>query len=62
MFEKKKKIHFIGIGGIGMSAIASILSEKGFKISGSDLSQNYITKKLKKKKKLRFLLNTQRII
>ena len=50
MFEKKKKIHFIGIGGIGMSAIASILSEKGFKISGSDLSQNYITEKLKKKK------------
>ena len=61
MFEKKKKIHFIGIGGIGMSAIASILSEKGFKISGSDLSQNYITKKLKKKK-LRLLINTQKII
>ena len=50
MFEKKKKIHFVGIGGIGMSAIASILSEKGFKISGSDLSRNYITEKLKKKK------------
>ena len=50
MFEKKKNIHFIGIGGIGMSAIASILSEKGFKISGSDLSKNYITEKLKKKK------------
>ena len=50
MFEKKKNIHFIGIGGIGMSAIASILSEKGFKISGSDLSRNYITEKLKKKK------------
>ena len=50
MFEKKKKIHFVGIGGIGMSAIASILSEKGFEISGSDLSTNYITEKLKKKK------------
>ena len=43
-----------------MSAIASILSEKGFKISGSDLSKNYITEKLKKKK-LRFLLNTQKV-
>ena len=33
MFKKKKKnIHFVGIGGIGMSAIASILSEKGFKV------------------------------
>ena len=50
MFEKKKNIHFVGIGGIGMSAIAAILSEKGFKVSGSDLSENYILKKLKKKK------------
>ena len=48
---KKKNIHFVGIGGIGMSAIASILSEKGFKVSGSDLSENYIIKKLKKKNK-----------
>ena len=50
MFDKKKNIHFIGIGGIGMSAIASILFERGFKVSGSDLSENYIIKKLKKKK------------
>ena len=50
MFDIKKKIHFIGIGGIGMSALASILSDKGFKVSGSDSSENYITKKLKKKK------------
>ena len=49
MFNTKKNIHFIGIGGIGMSAIAAILSEKGFKVSGSDLSENYIIKKLKKK-------------
>ena len=51
MFDKKKNIHFIGIGGIGMSAIASILFERGFKVSGSDLSENYIIKKLKKKNK-----------
>ena len=50
MFDNEKNIHFIGIGGIGMSALASILSDKGFKVSGSDLSENYIIKKLKKKK------------
>ena len=50
MFEKKKNIHFVGIGGIGMSAIAAILSEKGFKVSGSDVSNNFIIEKLKKKK------------
>ena len=33
-----------------MSAIAAILSEKGFKVSGSDVSENYIIEKLKKKK------------
>ena len=55
MFSKKKNIHFIGIGGIGMSAIAAILSEKGFKVSGSDLSENYIIKKLKKKNIIVFL-------
>ncbi|MEE2695188.1 MAG: UDP-N-acetylmuramate--L-alanine ligase [Pseudomonadota bacterium] len=48
MFEKHN-IHFIGIGGIGMSAIAEILHRKGFKITGSDLSKNLITRKLKKK-------------
>ena len=55
MFNTKKNIHFIGIGGIGMSAIAAILSEKGFKVSGSDLSENYIIKKLKKKNIIVFL-------
>ena len=45
----KQKIHFIGIGGIGMSAIAKILFQKGFKISGSDQKENLITKDLKKK-------------
>ena len=45
----KQKIHFIGIGGIGMSAIAKILFQKGFKISGSDQNENLIVKELKKK-------------
>lgn len=41
-----KKIHFIGIGGIGMSAIAGILLEKGYEISGSDLKKTKITENL----------------
>ena len=49
---KKKHIHFIGIGGIGMSGIAQVLHKKGFKVSGSDLSENPIVKKLKKKMKI----------
>ena len=40
-------VHFIGIGGISMSGIASLLLNKGYKISGSDRSLNEITKRLK---------------
>jgi UDP-N-acetylmuramate--alanine ligase len=41
-----KKIHFIGIGGIGMSGIAEYLVKNGFKVSGSDLSLSELTEKL----------------
>ena len=41
-----KKIHFIGIGGIGMSGLAEILINQGFKVSGSDLSTTEITEHL----------------
>src|SRR3989338_8945899 len=41
--------HLIGIGGVGMGAIASLLLDKGFKVSGSDLKENQITENLKKK-------------
>ena len=41
-------IHFIGIGGIGMSGIAEVLTNLGFKVSGSDLSDNANTLRLKK--------------
>jgi UDP-N-acetylmuramate--alanine ligase len=40
------KIHFIGIGGIGMSGLAEILNHQGFKVSGSDLALSDITKRL----------------
>ncbi|ASE89879.1 UDP-N-acetylmuramate--L-alanine ligase [Campylobacter jejuni] len=43
-----QNIHFIGIGGIGISALARFLKEKGFKISGSDLKESKITKELEK--------------
>ena len=41
-----KKIHFIGIGGIGMSGIASILAEQGYRVSGSDIKESPVTRKL----------------
>jgi UDP-N-acetylmuramate--alanine ligase len=46
MFKNFKKIHFVGIGGIGMSAIAEILLSQGFKISGSDRALSEITERL----------------
>jgi UDP-N-acetylmuramate--alanine ligase len=42
------KVHFIGIGGIGMSGIAEVLINQGYEVSGSDLHESKITKKLKK--------------
>ena len=41
-----KKIHFVGIGGIGMSGIAEIMLNRGFQISGSDMSASATTERL----------------
>lgn len=46
MFKNIKKVHFVGIGGIGMSGIAEILLNQGFEISGSDKSFSEVTKRL----------------
>ena len=46
MIGNIKKIHFIGIGGIGMSGLAEILLAQGYKISGSDKSSSSITDRL----------------
>ncbi len=46
----KNTIHFIGIGGIGMSGIAEVLFSKGYKIQGSDISRNTNVDRLKKKR------------
>jgi UDP-N-acetylmuramate--alanine ligase len=47
MFSSIKKIHFVGIGGIGMSGIAEILINQGFEISGSDKNISEVTNHLK---------------
>ncbi len=46
MFSSIKKIHFVGIGGIGMSGIAEILIDQGFKVSGSDRALSDVTERL----------------
>ncbi len=46
MFAKVKNIHFVGIGGIGMSGIAEILINQGFHVTGSDMSKSENTEYL----------------
>jgi len=47
MFAKIQRVHFVGIGGIGMSGIAEVLLNLGYKISGSDLKRSSVTDRLK---------------
>ena len=47
MYLKKYHIHFVGIGGIGMSGIAELLLNLGYKVSGSDIQSSDITENLK---------------
>lgn len=44
----KSKFHFVGIGGIGMCGLAEILAKRGAQVTGSDLSENSNTERLKK--------------
>ncbi|MDP2105779.1 MAG: Mur ligase domain-containing protein, partial [Desulfobulbaceae bacterium] len=46
MYKKNKHIHFVGIGGIGMSGIAELLLNLGYTVSGSDLRESDITRRL----------------
>src|ERR1700681_1381497 len=46
MFAKIQRIHFVGIGGIGMSGIAEVLLNLGYKVSGSDLKSSSATQRL----------------
>ena len=49
MFRKVNKVHFVGIGGIGMSGIAELLLNLGFEVSGSDLKLSKIIQNLQEK-------------
>lgn len=46
MRHKVKRIHFVGIGGAGMSGIAEVLANQGFEVSGSDLAETATTRRL----------------
>ena len=46
MFAKIQRVHFVGIGGIGMSGIAEVLLNLGYKVSGSDLKPTSVTQRL----------------
>src|ERR1700720_930624 len=46
MFAKIQQIHFVGIGGIGMSVIAEVLLNLGYRVSGSDLKSSAVTQRL----------------
>ena len=47
MENKEKHFHFIAAGGVGMSALAKYLIERGYKVSGSDISESKYTKMLR---------------
>jgi len=47
MFEKKHRVHFVGIGGIGMSGIAEVLLNSGYSVTGSDLRESEATQRLR---------------
>ena len=53
---KSEIIHFVGIGGIGMSGLSLIMKGKGFKVQGSDITNNKNIERLKKEnlKKLNY--------
>ncbi len=44
--NRKRKVHFVGIGGIGMSGIAEILLSQGYTVSGSDITESDTTRRL----------------
>ncbi len=46
MFKRYKHIHFVGIGGIGMSGIAELLLNLGYQVSGSDVKESDLTRRL----------------
>ncbi len=48
MFRRAKRLHFVGIGGSGMSGIAEVLLNLGYEVSGSDLATGPVTRRLRR--------------
>jgi UDP-N-acetylmuramate--alanine ligase len=48
MLQKRHRLHFVGIGGIGMSGIAEVLLNLGYAVSGSDLHESEVTERLRR--------------
>ena len=48
MLQKKHRVHFVGIGGIGMSGVAEVLLNLGYAVTGSDLHETEVTERLRK--------------
>jgi UDP-N-acetylmuramate--alanine ligase len=46
MKHKVKRVHFVGIGGAGMSGIAEVLVTQGYQVTGSDLAESVVTRRL----------------
>ena len=46
LFDTNRRLHFVGIGGVGMSGIAEVLLNLGYRISGSDLAESDTTSRL----------------
>ena len=59
---KTELIHFVGIGGIGMSGLALIMNGLGFKVQGSDILNNKNIDRLKKNKIKIFLKHQKKIL
>ncbi len=49
MFRKARPLHFVGVGGTGMSGIAEVLVNLGYAVSGSDVVSNPATRRLKRR-------------
>ena len=60
VFHKIERVHFVGIGGIGMSGIAEVLLNLGFKITGSDTRKTEITERLEKLGVSKYFTDTKR--
>jgi UDP-N-acetylmuramate--alanine ligase len=43
MFNRYRRIHFVGIGGVGMSGIAEVLHNLGYEVAGSDMKESEVT-------------------